>query len=66
MTEIKSHPFCRSHTHLNCQQIVITCRSVILEMALQHRKASALLLQNRQRLADMPEEFARALSSKSR
>jgi hypothetical protein len=31
---------------------------VIIEMALEHRKASALLLQNRQGLADMPEEFA--------
>ena len=58
MAEVESYPFCRSHTHLNREQIVITCGSVILEMALQDRKAGALLLQNRKGLTDMPEEFA--------
>lgn len=58
MVESESHPLCRSDTHLNRQPIVVACGGVKLEMTLQHRKGGPLVLENRQGLADLPEELA--------
>lgn len=58
MVETQSHPLCGQYLHFDRQQIVVACGGVILEMTLQHGKGDALLLQNRQGLADVAEELA--------